>query len=190
MAIGNPTAEGVYLPASPEDVASAGRKADLIDANGANIKIKKLPVAFVASSAEQDTGWDLPANSLVLDVFVQVTTVEATGTTKTIDVGLLSGESGGDADGFLDGVSVATTTGIKRGIPTITTGSNETFFASTTRGVLLSQFFAGTDVAADSGTYYEKPHIVGVAKSVTWTLGSNNFAEFVGNIFIVYVQLS
>ena len=52
----------------------------------------------VSDNSETDTGIDLPANMLVKDAFIRVTTVDAT---ETLDVGLLSSESGGDADGFL-----------------------------------------------------------------------------------------
>lgn len=155
------------------------------------VQCKKILISSTPTGSEQDTGWDLPSKAIVLDVWLDVTTVEATGTTKTLDVGLLASESGGDADGFLKGVSVASTTGIKRGVPTLTTGSNEVYFASTTRGALFAALTAGTDNAGDVGTYFEKPHLAGsvTAKSISYTSASANFAEFRGAIYILYIDV-
>jgi hypothetical protein len=161
-----------------------------VSVNGAIHKVKKISISSTPTGSEQDTTFDLPAKAIVTDVWVDVTTAEATGGTKTLDVGLLSSESGGDADGFLDGISVATT-GLKRGIPTFTVGSNETFYASTTRGSLLRTVsLAGADVAGDVGTYHERPHLSDsvTAKSVSYTAGSNDFAEFRGAIYIAYIE--
>src|SRR3990167_1491907 len=66
-------------------------------------KVLKVPIAAGLTTGAKDTTVDLPTKGIVLDVFVDVTTAESTGSTKTIDVGLLASESGGDADGFLDG---------------------------------------------------------------------------------------
>lgn len=157
--------------------------------NGALLKVKQIAISAAPTGSEQDTGWDLPAKSVVYDVFVDVTAAEVTGTTKTLNVGLLSSESGGDTDGFLDSVSVAAT-GIKRGVPTITTGSNEVFFASSTRGALLASLTAGSDAAGDVGTYYEKPHITATAVSVVYDADDSDWSEFRGTINIVYVELA
>lgn len=137
------------------------------------VKMKKISITTTPTGAEQDTGFDLPAKSIVLGAFVDVTTAEATGTTKTLDVGLLSSESGGVADGFLNGVSVATT-GIKKGT-----------LASTgqTLGSLLSADESG------AGALVPEPHVIGTAVSVTYTAGSNDFAEFRGDIYVVYIEM-
>ena len=139
-----------------------------LDLGGMQLRVKKIPITSTPTGAEQDTSFDLPSGAVVRDVLVDVTTAEATGATKTLDVGLLSSESGGDADGLLDGVSVAAT-GLVRGVATLTVGSNETYFASSTRGALLATLVAGTDVATDVGTNYEVPHLGDsvTAKSVT-----------------------
>src|SRR3990167_9855574 len=65
----------------------------------------KYEIGAAPTGSEQDTGIDLPAKCIVRDVFVDVTTAETTGATKTMNVGLLASESGGDADGFLVGIS-------------------------------------------------------------------------------------
>jgi len=151
-------------------------------------KVIKVPVVAL-STGVKDTTIDLPTKGLVLDVWVDVLTQESTSGTKTIDVGLLAGESGGDTDGFLDGVSTAAA-GIVRGVPTITAGGSETYFASTTRGLLLASITAGTDSAGDVGTYFEKPHILnGTAKSLVYQLGAAH-TELVANIYVLYVDLT
>lgn len=174
------------VPFTYQKTAANGADADWVQLR-AGLQVKELPISLL-TTGEHDTGWDLPAKAVVLDVFVDVTTLEATATTKTIDVGLLSSESGGNADGFLDGVSTATPAAIRRGVPTITAGGSETYFASTTRGVLLATLVAGSDSAGDVGTYFEFPHIANsvTAKSVTYTLGSAH-TELAGNIYVVYL---
>jgi hypothetical protein len=153
---------------------------------GGQVKVKKIAISATPTGSEQDTAWDLPAKAVVLDVYVDVTTAEATGGTKTIDVGLLSGESGGDADGFLDGVSVATT-GIKKGAPTYHASG---YVTGSTLGLLLAQTVVGSSTSAE-GRSDRIQHVAGsvTAKSVSFTAGSNDFAEFRGAIYIVYLEL-
>lgn len=89
----------------------------------------RIPVygSDYTAASENDLGIDLPAAAILLpDVGLNVTTAQA----KTMDVGLLSSESGGDADGIM----VA--------IPFTTTGVVAAKSASTaTRGALIG---AGT----------------------------------------------
>lgn len=160
----------------------------LLPTMGAGLQVKKIAITDL-TDGENDTAWDLPTKAVVYDVLVEITTAEATATTKTIDIGLLSSESGGDADGFIDGLSTAAT-GQFRGTRVVTTGANTKYFASATRGVLMVDFQAGTDVGGDEGLYSEKPHIASsvTAKSVTFTLGEAA-TELAGNIYIVYVLL-
>ena len=133
-----------------------------------------LGIPFTNSAgSESDTGIDLPADMVVADIFVDVSTAVAS---STIDVGLLSTESGGDADGFADGVSCASAVKVRPGV-TVTSGSNEDYFSASTRGALLADFTAGTDAATDVGTYAEKPHRCdGTAKSISYTTSSHAVA--------------
>lgn len=152
------------------------------------LKAAVVRFKYNTGTTETDMGFDLPADAEVLDVLIYVRTAEATGTTKTLDIGLLSSESGGDADGFLDGVSVSAT-GLKRFAHTITTGANNTYLASTTLGALMRDFVAGEDTAAGGdGFVAHKPHLTSsvTAKSVSITPGSNNFAELVADIIFIY----
>jgi hypothetical protein len=144
-----------------------------------------------ASTGEVDTGWNLPAGSFIVDAWVKVIAAEATGTTKTIDVGLLSSESGGDADGFIDGVSVAAT-GLVKAEFVATVGSNETFYAATpTVGALFrAGYIAGTDVDGNFGLGAKKWHDTDstTARSLTWSAGSAQ-TEFKGILFVEFIEV-
>lgn len=153
---------GVFTPPNPL-LGDAGR-----------VLLKKIPVT-TKTDTEIDTGWDLPAKAIVLNVWVDVITFEATGTTKTIDIGLLSSDTGGDADGFVDGLSTATAAGIRKG----------TLLNS---GQTLGAYLRVDESGA--GVLVPEPHVAGsvVAKRVTYTLGSEH-TELVANIYIEYALL-
>jgi len=111
---------------------------------------------FAASTAETDTGVDFLYDTLIEHVQVEVVTVDAT---ETIDVGLLSSETSGDADGFVDGASVATA-----GYPLVTL---------TTSGALM-----------DDGTNFDPDgHVVVSANAVSLThtgsAGSDTAAGYI-----------
>lgn len=145
-----------------------------------------IPIATTPTGSEQDTNYDLPANAEVIEARIKVATAEATGATKTLDVGLKSSESGGDADGFVDGASVAAA-GIVRPAAALTAGGTETYFSATTIGALLAPAFAaGANSAGDVGSNYERTFLTSsvTAKSVTYTAGSNDWAEFRGTIYL------
>jgi hypothetical protein len=157
--------------------------------SGHVVRTHAIEIDSTPTGAEQDTGWDLPAESIVLGVVIDVDTAEATGGTPTLDVGLLSSESGGDADGFIDGASV-TATGKVQGTVTATVGGSETYLSACTVGALLrAAYVAGSDVATDHGIFVPRMHLTGTARSVTYTAGSNDFAEFRGRIIIIYADL-
>lgn len=66
-----------------------------------------IPFSFgdYTAATETDTGLDMPAGSVVLPgAHVRVTAADSG---ITLEAGLLSSESGGDADGFIDAVSLA-----------------------------------------------------------------------------------
>jgi hypothetical protein len=129
-------------------------------------QVYKLPLAMADGAvAENDTGHDLVANSIVhpQGLGVLVTTPDDT---ETVDVGLLSSESGGDADGFMAGLAVSTA-GMK--VPVIANGAN-------TQGALLE-----SQDSANAGDLVPRSHVVGAAKSVTWTpsAGSDTLEGFI-----------
>ena len=128
-------------------------------------------IADTTATTETDTGFDLVTNSAVLPLGVglDVTTLDAT---QTINVGILSGESGGDADGFIAAGSVAAAASVIAG-NVVTAGGTETYFSSTTLGALVNDFLAGANVAGDVGTTNPKAFICnGTAKSISYTLNS------------------
>lgn len=158
---------GTEITATPAEL----NKLD-ISVVGAVDKIAKIAITAPADGTETATGFTLPDKAIVRDVFLDVTTAEVTGTTKTITVGTDSSDSG-DADGFLTGVSVGTT-GLKKG--TVADGA-------VTLGELLLTDIDGTiDV--------KEPDISSGGKEITFTAASANFDELEANIFIVYTEVA
>lgn len=123
------------------------------------------------TTGEKDTGIDFKAGDVIMDCFVKVRTLEATAGTKTIDVGLLSSESGGDTDGFLDGVSTAAAATVR--------GSLDS--GGQTYGVLLHEDESGGGVLTRSG------HVITTATSLVYQLGSAH-TEIEGEIYVVYFR--
>lgn len=131
-----------------------------------------MKIPFTKNTSETDTGVDLPAGVLVTGAIIQVTTAAASG---TIDVGILSTESGGDADGFIDGASCAAT-----GF-TVLNRVDESD-AANTLGVLLRE--AALKSADTTALYYRVPieyKTDGTAKSVCYTTSNHTIA---GNILL------
>ena len=155
---------------------------------GAQIKVLSVPLtaATHGTGSEVDTGLNLPAKAVVLDVILDVTTAETTGTTKTLDIGTMT--TSNDPDGFADGLSVAST-GRKRPGVTVTTGSNETYLSAATRGALLATFVAGSDTATDVGTYVEHPDVTSSADDISVTSGSE-LTEFACTLIILYMEVA
>ena len=152
---------------------------------GSEGNVKMIAAEFDASTSETDTTIDLPDGSVVLDVFLDVATAD---TGITLDVGLLSTESGGDADGFLDGISVAAT-GLVHPDVTVTGGSNEDYLSACTYGAFLADFTAGTDTATDVGTFARHYHLTDsvTAKSISYT-ASAGADTAAGYIYILIAE--
>lgn len=127
----------------------------------------------ITANSEFDTGFDLATNQLVLPHGMGVK-VDTADSGMTVDVGILSSESGGDADGFIDGVSLTSAVFV-RAVITITTGSNTKFAAANpTLGALVADHQAGTDVDQDEGMFHQKPfRCDGTAKSISLTLSAS-----------------
>ncbi|RLE21805.1 MAG: hypothetical protein DRJ50_08630, partial [Actinobacteria bacterium] len=91
------------------------------------VKTMKVRVAAASGGfAGETTLFTLPAKAVVQTVYVDVITAEATGTTKTMDVGTAG--TSNDPDGYLDGIDVSGTGQFR---PVYTN-------AAVTAGVLLS----------------------------------------------------
>lgn len=148
------------------------------------LKIKKIPITGLATGAETDTGFVLPDDAVVMDIFLKVVTPVSG---KTIDIGT-DGTGSNDPNGFASALSVATA-GIVRPQGVVSTGSSETYYSANTRGELLSDYLAGTDAASDFGIYREKPDVSSGGDKVTYTPESAT-AALVAELYIVYFNLS
>ena len=133
-------------------------------------KLKRVPIAIVAATTETDTSFVFPEKAIVVGIGLDVKTKEGTGGTKTIDIGLKSV----DADGLFDGASVAAEGII---LPTlVSTGQ--------TLGALLRQ-----DENGSGGLVPAIGYSAG-GKTLTYSLGSNDFAELVADILVWYYDLT
>lgn len=131
------------------------------------------------NNSEQDTGLDLPSNCLLTahDVSLRVTTIDAT---EDLNVGILSSESGGDADGFIRNALVGTA-GFVELLPQITGGTNIDFVGTRYVGDLLATSITGADAVATVGGFTTKRYRTdGVAKSISYTgsVGSDTAAGY------------
>lgn len=127
----------------------------------------------VTAATEFDTGFDFPLKSMILPfACVETATLDES---ATIDVGLLSSETSGDADGIIDGASVATAV--------IVPGT------LANSGITLGALLRVQD-SANSGDLVPRGHVVqgANAKSLTFTLSSGaDTAE--GYIHVPYTLL-
>lgn len=142
-----------------------------------HIIASNLAVGSGGAAVAYDTSWDLPAKAIVRDVWVDVTTAEVTGSTKTIDIGTKASEAGGDADGFFNDASVSST-----GLKVMTLSSD-----GVTRGVLLRATAAATGATVLVPKDY--PSTANTAKSIVVTAGTSDFAELVCDVFIKYDEV-
>lgn len=119
----------------------------------------------------------LPAQALVLDVYVNVL-VASTGTTKTLNLGLLAASSGGSRTGFLNSVDVSTT-GLKAAIVAGGTSGGGTYGAflttQTTGNAPVQKSFASDSVTA---------------KTLSYTPNSSDWALFSADVYICYVDFT
>lgn len=147
----------------------------------------RLVAPFGASdNTEIDTGLDLGANCLIHDACIRVTTVDAT---ETLDVGLLSSETGGDADGFLTVIPVDTL-GYVEPAPTANNGANVDFLNSNNYGVLLASSITGSDAVATNGAYARlRFNTDGEPESLSYT-GSAGSDTAAGYIQLSYTKLA
>ena len=163
-----------------EDVSPSGPNEFTIDTNNRR-QVAVVPFSHADSTAatEKDTGFDFPLYASVLPfVAVLVKTLDAT---ETIDAGILSSETAGDANGFIAVVALDAA-GLIPAENVVTTGGTETYFASTTIGALLQDFLAGANAAGDVGTSNKKAHAVtgsnGRSISYTTTTGTDTADGF------------
>ena len=161
-----------------ESVTANAHEINTLDLNATGGVTRYMKISMVAAdfddNSEVGTGYVLPEFAIVKNVFVRVNTEEATATTKTIDVGTDSTD-GGDADGYLDGVSVASE-GLVHGT-LLNTGQ--------TLGALLAVDEDG------AGTLVPEPDYTMGGKEITVTAGdAGGFDEAEFDIFIEYILVA
>jgi hypothetical protein len=142
-----------------------------------------LGIGFTSTAGTAvDTGVNIEDETLILDAAVEITTLDAG---QVVDVGFINAVEGGDEDGLIDGLSTATA-GITVPAATVTTGSTETFYASTTYGAYLTDFHAGVDDGnCNQGVHYRKPYETdGTITSVSYT------GDAVGAVGVIWLKLS
>jgi hypothetical protein len=137
---------------------------------GAARKVAKVALPIVAATTETDTPLILPAKSIILGAYLLVVTKEATGTTKTVTLGIKSV----DADGLLKATDVSAA-GVKKGT-LLNTGQ--------TLGALLCVDEGG------SGSLVPEPYVCAAAATITYSLGSNDFAELVAYALVDYIEVA
>lgn len=123
-------------------------------------------LADTTTGTETDTGFALPTNALVdpNSLSVDVLTLESG---KTIDVGILSSQSGGVAAGLMVGLSLTTAVTVKPAI-TITAGVD----AANTYGSLVSDYTVGTNTDDRGIAQTKRYRCDGTAKNISYTLAS------------------
>lgn len=152
-----------------KDVKASGPNSINVDkSRSSTVMVIPFSSADISDATETDTGFDLPTNAAVLPEGLGADVTNAA-STETISFGILSSEAGGDADGFAALLSIGSAVSVVAK-NTVTVGSNESFLASTTLGVLLNDFAVGTDVNEDTGQSSKKAYICdGTAKSISIT---------------------
>jgi tetrahydromethanopterin S-methyltransferase subunit F len=140
--------------------------------------------AATSANAEVDTGVDLPKDSIVTDVRVQVVTAESS---KTLNVGLLSTGTGGSATGFVNAVS--TTTAGYPALATVTVGSNENYLSAFTYGTLLGSLKVGVDTAGRTGQTYLPGYVVTGSNTTRLTYTTSSGAASAAGYFYAFLRL-
>lgn len=117
---------------------------------------KCLITTFADSdNTEVDTGLDFPVGAWVYRAGAYVRTVDAT---ETVSFGILSTETGGDTDGLISGLSVATAGWVEP--YTVTAGGNESYVSADFYGPLMGNLQVGSDVAGQAGSHLPRGHHV------------------------------
>ncbi|OPX65691.1 MAG: hypothetical protein A4E30_00272 [Methanomassiliicoccales archaeon PtaB.Bin215] len=139
--------------------------------------VPAIRVPYVKKAAEFDTTIDLPAGIIIEDVIVQAVTVAES---ATIDIGTLSTEGGGDADGLIDGESVATAGFVAHNLVDATA-------ANITLGALLVE--SDIKTADTTALYYSQKkipgYVVDALRSLSYTTSD---ATVAGNFYLKVIS--
>lgn len=128
---------------------------------------KTAVIRCAAQTSETETGFTLPANAIVKDVWLNVITVDAT---ETVDVGTTG--TSNDPNGFLAAASLATE-GLVYG---------SLLDGSVTRGALLFEITEATTAAA------RRPNISAGGDTISFTCSAGSDTA-VFDIIVEYVEV-
>lgn len=131
--------------------------------------IKRIRISAAPDGSNQNSAFTLPSNAVVLGAYVDVRVAEVQGTGKLLDVGPSS-----DPNGYLAAIDVSST-GLKKG--TLDSGGQ-------TLGALLRVDEGGTGELVPEGD------VSAGGEVVQFTASNNDWVEFRGDIYIVYLNLS
>lgn len=148
---------------------------------------KCMVVPFAASdNTETDLSVDFPYDSWIKKAALYVRTADSG---ETLNLGLLSSETAGDADGLLVSASVNGTGWVKPIAYTV--GSNETYVSTTTYGTLMARGIVGTDAASDFGLAGGVPgHVVTGSNAVSLSVTHSASAPTsVGEAYVWFDEL-
>lgn len=125
-----------------------------------------------SSTSEISTGITFLPDTFIQDVRVEVVT---TASAISVDVGLLSTDTAGDADGFRANV-LLTTAGFVADTGVVTAGTTIDWTAASTYGALLYTSIAGSDAVASGGGRSYLGHVVTGTNSgkLTYTMNSTS----------------
>ncbi|OPX59478.1 MAG: hypothetical protein A4E30_01253 [Methanomassiliicoccales archaeon PtaB.Bin215] len=127
-----------------------------------------IRVPFVKKTAEFDTTIDLPAGLIIEDVIVKVVTAAESG---TIDIGTLSSESSGDADGLIDGESCALAGWVAHNLVDATAGN-----------ITIGDLLVESEIKTADGTALYLPnkkvpgYVVDAERSLSYTTSNHTIA--------------
>lgn len=187
-----------------------------------------LPINFADGTSEFPTNFKFPTNAIVFNTTVFVRTAEATGATKTLNVGTATADSG-TPNVLLNGCDVSVTgmRGVEncqpiaitvggspfayqaQGSQLVTvTGGTTTHMTLTRNGVTTADLATTTpftiflpDQDTLTVTYSVAPtmkafpipdpenYLLGGGKRLSWTPGSNDWANFDGDLIVDYYVL-
>ena len=139
-----------------------------------------------AATTEINTGVYFLPDTLVNDARVEVVEVCAA---CTVDVGLLSTQTAGDADGFRDGV-LLTTAGFVVDTGVITNGASTIDYTpDSTYGDLLYTIIAGSEAVVTVGGRSFKGHVITASNATTLSYTGSSTTSGEGYIYVEHVRL-
>jgi len=149
------------------------------------LQVFTYPLIFIAGGTVQDSGFDMPARTLITDVAVQVLVLDST---ETVDLGFINAVESGDEDGLAKLVTVGSL-GFPTLYPVVTGGGNIDYLVETAGyGALLAQAIAGADAVATNGGWAKRNYMTdGTIKSLSYTVSSSD--TFKGLAHLFYVKL-